>query len=164
MKLSTSLTVTGISIALLMCGLDGTAISQTATTLRNATHPLPTIAVEKPNEVNRHELRQHAVSRSAVPNPTSTTVQALLAAPIPVTAKLAKLASITGSCVGGCVTSFKSGSTPWHGCSGSSWPALSSTCRNVANFKTYEECRETGLLMGWRSSETPWYCSSLALK
>jgi hypothetical protein len=41
---------------------------------------------------------------------------------------------------------------------------LSSTCRNVANFKTYEECRETGLLMGWRSSETPWYCSSLALK
>ena len=38
------------------------------------------------------------------------------------------------------------------------------TCRNVGNFKTYDECKEAGRVTGWRSGETSAYCSSLALK
>ena len=70
----------------------------------------------------------------------------------------------TGSCAGGCATSFRSGNAPWIGCSGSGWPALSSTCRNVGNWKTYTACMEDGLKVGWKSSENTWYCSSLGLK
>ena len=70
----------------------------------------------------------------------------------------------TGSCAGGCATSFRSGNAPWIGCSGSGWPALSSTCRNVGNWKTYAACMEDGLKVGWKGSENTWYCSSLGLK
>ncbi len=70
----------------------------------------------------------------------------------------------TGSCAGGCASSFRSGNAPWVGCSGSGWPALSPTCRNVANWKTYAACMEDGLKVGWKSSENGWYCSSLGLK
>ena len=165
MKFPSRLAVACSSIVLLMCGPDGVAISYAATALDGATtRSLPGIIVEKPNRVARHRLRQHAVSRSTISRPTSIAAQTSSAEPITVTARLAKLEKITGSCVGGCVTSFRHGDAPWHGCSVSAWPALSSTCRNVANFKTYEECRETGLLLGWRSAEIPWYCSSLALK
>jgi hypothetical protein len=41
---------------------------------------------------------------------------------------------------------------------------LSPTCRNIGNYKTFNECREAGLLTGWRVNEVPWYCASLALK
>jgi len=78
--------------------------------------------------------------------------------------KLAKLESISGSCVDGCQTSFRTGNAPWRGCSSSGWPALSTTCRNVFHFKTYAECSGTGLLLGWQSREITWYCTSLALK
>ncbi|MCS3730253.1 hypothetical protein [Bradyrhizobium betae] len=78
--------------------------------------------------------------------------------------KLAKLESISGSCVDGCQTSFRTGNAPWRGCSASGWPALSTTCRNIYHFKTYAECTGTGLLLGWQSRELTWYCSSLALK
>jgi hypothetical protein len=80
-----------------------------------------------------------------------------------VSEKLAKIEKIAGSCVDGCVTSFRYGNAPWHGCSGSAG-TLSPTCRNALNFKTYAECKETGLLLGWRDNEGAWYCSSLALK
>lgn len=78
-------------------------------------------------------------------------------------AQLAKIASNTGSCVGGCQSSFRSGNEPWHGCS-ISGGVYSPTCRNTGNFKTYDECKEAGRITGWRSGETSWYCSSLALK
>jgi hypothetical protein len=32
----------------------------------------------------------------------------------------------------------------------------------VRNFKTYEECTEHGLFIGWSRSAVWWYCSSLA--
>jgi hypothetical protein len=35
-------------------------------------------------------------------------------------------------------------------------------CRNVRNYKTYSECRESGLFLGWRNNEIWWYCTSLA--
>lgn len=163
MWFSSRVSVANFCIALLMCGFGGPAVSQTATSTANPTRTLPSVTVDAPTV--RPKLRPQAVARSAVHHRTSTTtVQTILAASTSDSEKLAKLASITGSCVGGCVTSFRSGNDPWHGCSVSSWPALSPTCRNVAGFKTYEECRGIGLLMGWRSSEIPWYCSSLALK
>jgi hypothetical protein len=142
-------------MALMISGSSDPALSQTATTLPNVTVDAPTV---------RPKPKQHAVARHAVNIQATTTVGTILAAPISDSAKLAKYASVTGSCVGGCSTSFKSGSAPWHGCSISSYPALSPTCRNVANFKTYEECRAASMLMGWRPNDIPWYCSSLALK
>jgi hypothetical protein len=159
-----SLAVAILSIALLLCGLSGTAMSQTATPSGGATSSLPNVVVEAPKQIARpQKLKQRAVARSTVSPRTSQTTQTP-SAPESVSAKLAKLANATGSCVGGCVTSFRSGDAPWHGCSGSGWPALSPTCRNAGNYKTYAECTEAGLITGWRANEIPWYCSSLALK
>jgi hypothetical protein len=142
----------------LLCGLSGTAMSQTAT---GSATSLPGVMVEAPKQVTRP--KHSAVARSTVSRRTSQTTQTP-SAPESVSAKLAKLANATGSCVGGCVTSFRYGDAPWHGCSVSGWPALSPTCRNVGNYKTYAECTEAGLITGWRGNEIPWYCSSLALK
>jgi hypothetical protein len=140
-----------LSIALLLCGLSGPAMSQNATPSGVATTPLPNVVVEAPKQVARpQQPKPGAVARSTVSRRT------------PPTGQLAKLA--TGSCVGGCVTSFRTGNAPWVGCSTSGWPAYSSTCRNVGNWKTYAECTEAGQLTGNRISETSWYCSSLALK
>jgi hypothetical protein len=61
------------------------------------------------------------------------------------------------------VTSFRSGDAPWRGCSISA-ATYSSTCRNVGHYKTYAQCTEAGLAIGWRVTEVPWYCTSLALK
>ena len=140
----------------LLCGLSGTAMSQTATGYSTS---LPSVMVEGPKQVTGP--KHSAVARSTVSRRTSQTTQT--SAPESVSAKLAKLASTTGSCVGGCVTSFRSGNDPWHGCSWSSG-MLSSTCRNVGNYKTYAECTDAGLMTGWRNNDVSWYCSSLALK
>ena len=113
----------------LLCGLSGTAMSQTAT--RSAT--------SLPTSQSKRRGNQAEAQRGC-------------------------RCEWHGSCVGGCVTSFRVGDAPWRGCSGSGWPALSPTCRNVGNYKTYTECMEAGLKTGWRSNETGWYCSSLALK
>jgi hypothetical protein len=40
---------------------------------------------------------------------------------------------------------------------------ISSTCRD-ARFKAYDECTTAGIKMGYRSSDSYWYCSSLGLK
>jgi hypothetical protein len=160
MRLS-SLFVASPAIAILsielLCGLSGTAMSQTA---RGSATTLPSVMVEAPKQVTRP--KHSAVARSTVFRRTSQTTQTL-SAPESVSAKLAKLANATGSCVGGCATSFRYGDAPWHGCSGSSG-MYSQTCRNVGNYKTYAECTEAGLLIGWRPIETPWYCTSLGLK
>jgi hypothetical protein len=77
-------------------------------------------------------------------------------------AKLAALEKTSSNCTDGCQTSFKHGNQPWNGCSTSSGDfTLSTTCRNVRNYKTYQECRETGLFLAWRNYEVWWYCSSL---
>jgi len=75
--------------------------------------------------------------------------------------ELAQIAKATGNCVGGCVTSFRSGDRPWVGCSTTSWPLVSPTCRNVGNYKTYFECKDARMFLGARNSEAWWYCSSL---
>jgi len=49
------------------------------------------------------------------------------------------------------------------GCSYSNQYAFSQTCKNPANFKTYNQCMEAGQKVGWRGSEMAWYCTSLRL-
>jgi hypothetical protein len=49
-------------------------------------------------------------------------------------------------------TSFRTANAPWVGCSISAG-RYSPTCRNVGNYKTYIECKEAGLKVGWRDSE-----------
>jgi hypothetical protein len=58
-------------------------------------------------------------------------------------------------------TSFPSATTPWIGCSLASGH-FSPTCRNVGNFKTYNECKEASAKVGGRDNENAWYCTSLA--
>src|SRR5665213_919443 len=145
-----------LSIALLLCGPSGTTMSQAATPSSDATTSLPSVVVARP-----HQLKHLAVARDTVSPQTSPTTPTPSSTSTMV--QLAKYASRTGSCVGGCVTSFRSGNAPWLGCSGYSG-IYSLTCRNVANFKTYGECKEAGLLTGWRNNEVSWYCTSLALK
>jgi hypothetical protein len=53
------------------------------------------------------------------------------------------------------------GNKPWVGCSAS---AVSTICRNVYNYKTYAECTQAGVRMGWGRTESYGYCSALALK
>jgi hypothetical protein len=162
--------VAGLAVAILsislLCGTSDQAMSQPTP---ESTTVLPNVTVDAP----KHRARPRPVvipHRTALRRTPQTTARTASATPdaVPakdsVTAKLAKLASATGSCVGGCQSSFRSGDKPWVGCSGSSWPALSSTCRNVGGYKTYAECTEAGLLTGWRNNEIPWYCASLGLK
>jgi hypothetical protein len=149
-----------LSTALLLCGLSGTAMSQPTP----ADTQLPGVMVEAPKQVAKpHRPAHHAVVRSTTSHRPSPTVSTAAASPMSEAAQLARIASNTGSCVGGCQSSFKSGNEPWHGCS-ISGGGYSSTCRNTGNFKTYDECKEAGRITGWRSGETSWYCSSLALK
>jgi len=75
-------------------------------------------------------------------------------------AKLAALEKTSSNCTDGCQTSFKYGNQPWNGCS-TTGDIFSATCRNVRNFKTYQECTEHGLLLGWHRNGVWWYCSSL---
>jgi len=163
MRFPPSLTLAGLSIAVLMGGLGGTAMSQTDPS-GNVVNPLPRVMVEAPKQVARHQnTRRHAAVGSTLSRRTSPPAETTTAAPTSVTAKLAKLASTAGSCVDGCQTSFKYGNAPWHGCSVSAG-VLSPTCRNGANFKTYNECVETGLLVCWRNNDMSWYCSSIGMK
>ena len=155
-----SLAVSILSIALFTCGLSGIAVSHAATPSGGATTSLPNVVVEAPKQVARPQ-KQRAVARSTVSpltSPTTPTPSASTMSPA------AQLPNATGSCAGGCATSFRSGNAPWVGCSGSGWPALSSTCRNVGNWKTYAACMDDSLKIGWKGSESTWYCSSLGLK
>jgi hypothetical protein len=146
----------------LLCGLSGTAMSQTATTSGRAAAMLPDVVVEAPKQVARPQKpKPRTVAHTGSPR-TSPATPTPSASPMSPTGQLAKLANATGSCVGGCVTSFRSGNAPWVGCSTTSF-TYSSTCRNVGNYKTYAECTEAGVITGWRASEISWYCSSVAI-
>jgi hypothetical protein len=155
----TSLTVTFASIGLLLCGLSG---SEAATTSDGGAASLPAVVVDAPKQSARPQKREpRPIVRSTVSPRTSPTAAAPSTSSI--SAELARLGSVTGSCVGGCATSFRTASAPWHGCSVSGG-MYSSTCRNTRNYKTYNECKEGGLTLGWRNNEAAWGCSSLGLK
>jgi hypothetical protein len=174
MGMSSSLVA--ILSAALLCGLSSTALSQTAT---SSASQLPSITVVPPKEVTRPPRPQPAArpqrpsqaasavaSRSTSPatqTPSAPpTAQKPAAAQGPVMARIAALEKTSSNCTDGCQTSFKYGNQPWNGCSVSSGDfTLSTTCRNGRNYKTYQECRETGMFLAWRQYEVWWYCSSL---
>lgn len=146
------------SIALLLCGLSGTAMSQPTP----ASTELPGVTVDAPRQMARpHRPAHHAASRSSGSR-ASPTIAAAAAAPMSDRAKLARLERETSSCTGGCQSSFKTATAPWVGCSATGG-VYSPTCRNVGNYKSYDECKEAGRVTGWRSGETSAYCSSVAL-
>ncbi len=159
-------TVAILSTALL-CGLSGTAVSQTATGSATA---LPGITVVAPKQVARPHgpkpVANTVVSRRISPATQTSSAPPTAQKPAPakdsVMAKLAALEKTSSSCNGGCITSFKYGNQPWNGCStaGAEF-GFSATCRNVRNYKTYYECRDTTLFLGWRNNDAWWYCSSL---
>ncbi len=152
-----------LSVALL-CGLSGTATSQTAT---GSATQLPSITVIAPKQTARPP-RPQQVGRPAqrstqvASRPTSPTTQTPAPAKNSVMARLAALEKTSSNCTDGCQSSFRHGNQPWNGCSAAGGGAtFSSTCRNVRNFKTYEECRENGTFLAWKHYEVWWYCSSL---
>jgi len=75
-------------------------------------------------------------------------------------AKLAQLERTSSNCTDGCQSSFKYGNQPWNGCS-TTGDNFSPTCRNVRNYKTYAECTDHGLFIGWHRNAVWWYCTSL---
>ena len=152
--------VVAFSTVSLLYASTGPVLSQTAT-------PLPDVTVNAPNRAAKPpKLRQAAVHSPALHNTapartspaTATRADSTLAS-----AKLAKLASAAGNCLDGCATSMRYGKDPWHGCNVSGG-VYSTTCRNPLNLKSYNECKELGLVTGWRDNEIAWYCTSLALK
>ncbi len=138
----TNVAVAVLSMVPLLCGSSGTAWSQPS--------PLPGISVDAPRHVAAQPRpQQHAAARStSSPAPHS--------------------AATSVFCIGGCVTSFRSGDRPWVGCSWSAGASAYTGCRNIGPggvpFKSYNQCTETGLNAGWRSGEVSAYCTSLALK
>ena len=165
MRLSSSFVAPSAFAVLSTVLLSGTAASQTATTSQ-----LPGITVVAPRQVARPVVRPQRqappVANTVAARPTSPAAQspstaAQKPAPGSVMARIAALEKTSSNCTDGCQTSFKYGNQPWNGCSGSSDFMLSTTCRNVRNFKTYQECRETGMFLAWKHYEVWWYCSSL---
>jgi len=158
----------------LLCSLSGTAMSQTAT---GSATPLPGVTVEAPKQVARPHRTAVGPQRSArvantsarVANTvasrrTSSTAQTPSAAPDSALGKLAKLEKASSSCNGGCETSFKSGKDPWVGCSlsGGYFSTFSATCRDTLTYKSYADCMDTKVFVGWERNRAWWYCTSLA--
>jgi len=147
------------SIALVLLCQGGVAMSQPTPTDTQ----IPGIAVEAPKQMTKpHKPAHRVTSRSTWSAATSPATATVPAAPMSDAAKLARLAAATGSCVGGCQSSFKTATQPWVGCNATGG-VYSATCRNVGNYKSYDECKEAGRITGWRSGETSAYCSSVAL-
>lgn len=164
MRLSSGFVAPLAVVVLSISLLSGAAVSQTAT----GSPTLPAVTVVAPKQLARpHRARQAAnnvASRRiirATQEPAQAPAQRPSAAPNSTLAKLAELERTSSNCTDGCQTSFKYGNQLWNGCS-TTGDTFSPTCRNVRNFKTYEECTEHGLFIGWNRSAVWWYCTSLA--
>ena len=170
MRLSSSFvapsTVAILSTALL-CGMSGTAVSQTAA---SSTNPLPGITVVAPKQVARPHRPERVASRrtsstahrrTAQMLPTST--EAVVAGPGSNLSKLATLERMSSSCNGGCESSFKTKNAPWVGCSESAgyFSTFSATCRDTLSYASYRGCMDTKMFTGWDRNRAWWYCNSL---
>ena len=168
MRMSSRLVAPSAVAVLATVLLNGTAVAQTAT---GSTNQLPGITVVAPKQVARPAARPQrqappvantVAARPTSPAPQTPSTSAQKPASGSVMARIAAIEKTSSNCTDGCQTSFKYGNQPWNGCSASSGDfTLSTTCRNVRNYKTYQECRETGLFLAWRNYEVWWYCSSL---
>ena len=49
----------------------------------------------------------------------------------------------------------------WVGCSesGGYFSAFSATCRDTLTYKSYAECKETKVFLGWDNNRAWWYCA-----
>jgi hypothetical protein len=138
----------------LLCGLSGTAVSQTA---------LPSVTVIAPKQSARPHrpvrVANTTTARRTLPA-TQTHAQTPSAPPNSTLARLAEIERTSSNCTDACQTSLRHSNSP-----GMDAPHLATPSRpraNVRNFQTYFECREHGLFLGWRHNDVWWYCSSLA--
>ncbi|WKA26095.1 hypothetical protein [Bradyrhizobium roseum] len=165
MRISSGLAVSSTLAVLSIVLLNGTAVSQTAT---GPASQLPGITVVAPKPVARPQRpgsgtagANRVAARPTSPASQTPSTSAQKPAPGSVLARIALLEKTSSNCTDGCQTSFKYGNQPWNGCSTSGDFILSTTCRNGRNYKTYQECRETGMFLAWKHYEVWWYCSSL---
>ena len=144
----------------LLCAVGGTAVSQTA----GSPTSLPSVTVVAPKQVATPPHMPKQAANTGEGRRTTPAAQTATRTPPPapgsVMAKLAEIERTSSNCTDGCQSSFKYGNQPWNGCS-TTGDIFSATCRNVRNFKTYSECREHGLLIGWHANAVWWYCTSL---
>ena len=166
MRLSPSLVVPSAIAALSTVLLVGPAASQINA---GSTDTLPPVTVDAPKPAAKPSAPQRAAgtgtSRRTSPatQTTSSAARTPSYAPGSTMAKIAKLERSASSCNGGCETSFKTGNAPWVGCSYSAGinSVVSSTCTDTLTYKTYAECMDTKLFLGWITREARWHCSSL---
>jgi len=160
-----SKTASIISVALPLCCVSGVAMAQPTPVTVNT--PLPNVTVQAPKfrhtAVAPSRAGRRIASHRVIAHATSKLDEPVGPSDEPVMAKIERLGRHTSSCADGCQSSFKYGNDPWHGCNASG-NVLSFTCRNVGGYKTYQECKDAGLTLGWTDREQLYYCSSLALK
>ena len=123
MRMSSSLVAPSAAAILstaLLCGLSGTAASQTT-----PSSTLPSVTVTAPEQRARPPQRQERAANTGAGlrrgPATRTTAQTAGGTPSaargPVMAKLARLEREASSCNDGCESSFPRGKDPWVGCS-----------------------------------------------
>ena len=174
MRISSSLvalSAVAILSTALLCGLSGTAVSQTAT---GSGSQLPGITVVSPKQVARPQRPvarpqgsgrvAHRAGRTARSTQTATGIGTPSAAPRgPIMAKLARLEREASSCNDGCESSFKRGKDPWVGCSESAgyYSVFSATCKDTLTHRDYVQCTETKMFLGWDRQRSWWYCTGM---
>ncbi len=166
MRLSPSLVAPSAVAVLSTVLLAGPAASQIPT---GSADTLPPVTVEAPKQMAKPHRAERTANTSASRGKSSTAQTTSSAARTPspdpnsTLGKIAKLERSASSCNGGCETSFKTGNAPWVGCSYSAGinSVVSATCNDTLTYKTYVECMDTKLFLGWITREARWHCSSL---
>jgi hypothetical protein len=147
----------------LLCGLSGTAASQTT-----PSSTLPSVTVTAPEQRARPPQRPERAANTGAgfrrgPAPRTTAQTAGGTPQGPVMAKLARLEREASSCNDGCESSFKRGKDPWVGCSESTgWNSVfSATCQDTLTHRDYVQCVETKMFLGWNHQRSWWYCNGM---
>jgi hypothetical protein len=168
-RISSSL-VAPLAVAILstslLCGLSGTAASQTT-----PSSPLPSVTVTAPEQRARPPQRQEraantgaAFRRGPAARTTAPTADGTpSAARGPVLVKLARLEREASSCNDGCESNLRRGKDPWVGCSESAGynSVFSGTCKDTLTHRDYAQCVETKMFLGWDRNRSWWYCNGM---
>jgi len=167
MRLSSGFVVPSAVAVVSTVLLCGPAASQAPT---GSAATLPSVSVEAPKQVARPHRPTPAPSttasrRTSSPSAQTSSSAARTPSPAPgsVMGRVASLEKAASSCNGGCATSFKSGNAPWVGCSesGGYFSTFSATCTDTLTYKSYAECKETKVFLGWDNNRAWWYCTSM---
>ena len=147
----------------LLCGLSGTAASQTT-----PSSPLPSVTVTAPEQRARPPQRQERAANTGTASrrglAARTTAQTAGGTPQGATmVKLARLEREASSCNDGCESSIKRGKDPWVGCSESAGynSVFSATCKDTLTHRDYAQCVETKMFLGWDRNRSWWYCNGM---